>query len=162
MKKLHYFVGQKKSPFHLSVGAIVMNGKTEIYCHHLLNVRGKMDAYLLMRETVEPNETLENALRRGLGQEFGMKAKIVGYLGSVTSSFKNWQGANIQKTTLYFLCKPIGMPKIVKHMESHYGERSVREWENASFLIRQMKRQARVLKRSDFDESEIVARAVKK
>jgi len=66
VKKLHYFVGQKKSPFHLSVGAIVMNGKTEIYCHHLLNVRGKMDAYLLMRETVEPNETLENALRRGL------------------------------------------------------------------------------------------------
>lgn len=160
--KYHHFIGQRKSPYHLSVGAVVMDAKRQVYCHHLFKPRGGSDVYLLMRETVEPNESVESALRRGLFEEFGIRGKIVKYLGSIVSSFKNWQGANVQKTTLYFLCKPLGQPKQVKHIERHYGKGGVKEWRSANFLLKQMKRQARILKRSDFDESEVIARALKK
>lgn len=156
--KYHYFIGQKKSPFHLSVGAVLMNSKREVYCHHLRDVRGRADAYLLMRETVRPNDSLEGALKRGLREEFGVKAKTKSYLGAVVSSFTNWQGAKVEKTTLYFLCTPIGAPAKIKRMESHYGARSSREWKSVRFLIPQMKKQGRILKRTDFDESEVLKR----
>lgn len=74
--KYHYFIGQKKNPYHLSVGAVVLNSKKQVYCHHLRGMRGKKDVYLLMRETVRPNDSLEEALKRGLKKEFGMRAKV--------------------------------------------------------------------------------------
>ncbi len=161
MKNLHYFIGQKKSPFHLSVGAVILDKqKKNVYCHHLIKANGKTDAYLLMRNTVEPNESLERALKRGAQKEFGMNVKINRYLGSITGSFVNWEKAKMQKTTLYFLCEQIGKIKNVKWQESHYGEKSMREWKSIKFLIPQMKKQAKILKRSDFDESEIIRKVI--
>lgn len=154
--KYHYFIGQKKSPFHLSVGAVLIDKKGQVYCHHLRGMRGSMEAFLLMRETVRPRESLEQTLARGLRKEFGVRAKVRGYLGSIASSFENWEGAKIEKTTLYFLCAPIGTPKNVKRMESHEGATSVCEWQPKKFLIAQMKKQGRLLKRDDFDESKIL------
>ena len=155
--KYHYFIGQKKFPFHLSVGAVLLNSKKKIYCHHLSGMKGK-DAYLLMRETVKPGESLEKALVRGLKKEFGARAKLKGYLGSMISSFKNWQGAQVQKTTLYFLCKVVGVPKKVKWVEDHGSKGNKPEWKSAKFLIPQMEKQGRALKRTDFDESDILKR----
>ncbi len=162
MKKLHYFIGQKKSPFHLSVGAVVLDKqKKNVYCHHLYKVNGKTDAYLLMRNTVRPGESLERALKRGSLNEFGMNVKINRYLGSITSSFINWEKAKIEKTTLYFLCEQIEKAKKVEWRESHYGEPSAREWKPIRSLIPQMKKQGRILKRSDFDESPILGKLSK-
>lgn len=159
MERLHYFIGQKKSPFHLSVGAVILDKqKKNVYHHHLHKVNGKTDVYLLMRNTVQPNESFERTLKRGARKEFGMNIKINRYLGSITSSFINWEKAKIQKTTLYFLCEQVGKIKNVKQYESHYGEKSVREWKPIKFLIPQMKKQAKILKRSDFDESSVLKR----
>ncbi len=156
--KHHYFIGQKKSPYHLSVGAVLLNSKNQVCCHHLLGTEGARDVYLLMCETLDPDESLERGVRRGLKEEFGAQGKIIRYLGSIESSFKNWQKVPVRKTTLYFLCRIIGSPKKTKHIESHGGKGSKTEWKSARFLISQMKKQGKLLKRSDFDESEVLKR----
>jgi len=92
-----------------------------------------------------------------------MRAKPEAFLGSIESAFRNSQGAAIAKTTLYVRCSPVGVPPkgVRVKQEKHYGCESERGWYGAPFLIQAMKRQARVLKRSDFDESEVVRRAVR-
>ncbi|MEK7657613.1 MAG: NUDIX domain-containing protein [Patescibacteria group bacterium] len=162
MKKLHYFIGTRRSPYHLSVGAIVVNRKGEIYCHHFPKGNTNPEFVLLMRKTLKPYESLEGALARGLKEEFGMKARVIAYLGSLESSFRNWEGAMLQKATLYFLCTPIAQdPKWIISAETrtgHFGKGSTLEWKLARWLITQMKKQGRRMKRTDFDESEIVKR----
>lgn len=56
---------------------------------------------ILMRETVEENESLEEALARGLMEELGATAEISNYLGSKVTYFES-RGVKVQKTTLYF------------------------------------------------------------
>lgn len=162
MKKIYYFIGTKRSPYHLSVGAVVANQKGEIYCHNFPQGDTNPEFALLMRATLKPNESLESALARGLKEEFGMKARIVAYLGSLESSFQNWEGAMLQKTTLYFLCTPITQnPKWITSAETqtgHFGEGSVLGWKPAQWLTTQMEKQGKQMKRTDFDESEIVKR----
>ena len=54
-----------------------MNEKGEVCCHHFFtkDLKGYWadekldDFYILMRETLKPNETLERALERGLMEE---------------------------------------------------------------------------------------------
>ncbi len=160
MKNLHYFIGTKKKPYHLSVGAVLLNKLGEIAVHHFPKGQKNPEFFILARRTLKPNQSLETALARGLKEEFGMKGKPRFYLGSITSQFKNWQGANIQKTTVYFLCDLIpGKTSKATHLETlkgHFGKGSKIEWRKPAFLIRQMKRQAKVMKRGDFDESEII------
>lgn len=135
-----------------------MNSKKQVCCHHVRKANGKADAYLLMRKTPKPNESLEKAVKRGLKGEFGAQGKIIRYLGSIESSFVNWQKIPVQKTTLYFLCRLIGIPKAVKHVELDESEGNKTEWRSAKFLVSQMKKQRKTLRRSDFDESEILKR----
>jgi len=83
----HYFQGNKEHPQHISVGGIVVNDQKQICAHkfhedqlapYLEGENIGADVYLLMRETVDPNESLENAFHRGLMEEFGIKAKLFG------------------------------------------------------------------------------------
>jgi hypothetical protein len=159
MKKLHYFIGQKANPFHLSVGAVVVRGG-KICCSKFPQVFNKIDVYTLMRETLKPNDTLEKALKRGLQKEFGIRAKPTKYLGIIVSHFTNWQKAKIEKTTLYFLCKFIkGNEKPRrKVLQDFDGRKNMIEWKSKKFLILRMKKQGRVLKRIDMDESRILER----
>lgn len=158
---LNYYTGQAKNPYHLSIGAVVLNDKKEIACHHLSDINESKSLYILMRETVKPNELLEQAVARGLMEEFGMKAEIKDYLGSLESFFTNWEKAKIQKTTLYFLCDFRSLEEgAEKKLEKHFDwvEKDVIEWHDANFLIPKMKAQKEEFRRSDFDESEILER----
>jgi hypothetical protein len=162
MKNTLTFTGSRTNPFHLSVGAVVVQGR-RVYCHRYPMMRGIIDVYLLMRATVKRGESLERALARGLREEFGMTARPVRYLGSLESSFRETHGAKIWKTTLYFLCTPVRVPgrNVRVKQERHYGCASEKVWRDAGFLVRAMQKQGRVLKRSDFNESAIVARIVR-
>ncbi len=75
MKNLHYFIGQKKSPFHLSVGAVLLNKRGEVAVHHFPKSPKNPEFFILMRRTLKPKESLETALEKGLREEFGMKGK---------------------------------------------------------------------------------------
>lgn len=151
----NYFIGDKTSPYQISVGGVVINDEGKIYCHHFSNVTGG-DMYSLMRETLKPNDTLESALVRGLKKEFGLEARLITYIGSIVSSFINWEGVEIEKTTLYFLCRE---PKIVDEhpqRESFEMKPSVIEWHPPEFLIEKMETQEKLTKRSDFNESKVL------
>ena len=159
---MNYFQGNKNHPQHLSVAAVLMNDKGEICVHHLNQTnplkgywtdQGIIDAYLLMRETPEPGESLEQTLHRGLLEEFGATAEIKDYIGSIQSHFKN-EGVEIEKTTIYFLCslKDQDLSKRSGDIES----KTDLEWHTKEFLIPKMKEQSTKYGRTDVDESSIL------
>jgi hypothetical protein len=160
----NYFQGNFQHPQHTSVGAILMNDKKEICCHHFYTKdlkgywaeQGLDDFYILMRETIEANETLEHALHRGLMEEFGATATLNDYAGSIQSYFLH-RDVTIQKTTLYFVCNLLSQD-ISKRTGSDIEENSLVEWHTADFLIPRMKEQGQKYKRTDIDESSILER----
>ncbi len=163
----NYFQGNGEHPRHLSVGAVLVNDAGEICAHHFDSKNGSKfagywkdqgldDFYILMRETVEMGETLEQAVCRGLLEEFGAEAELVDYLGSIQSYFKH-KGSEIEieKTTLYFLCK-LKNQDLGKRSRGDVENESMLEWHNPLFLIEKMKSQGVELNRQDLDESVIL------
>lgn len=160
-----YFQGYDKHPQHISVGGILMNDKGEVCCHHFRteDLKGYWPEhlphdqfYILMRETVEPNETLEAAFHRGLMEEFGATADFVDYVGSIESHFDD-HGVDIQKTTLYFLGK-LKSQDISKRSSDDGEQGSTLEWHKPEFLVEKMKEQPKRFGRTDVDESSILER----
>ena len=91
----NYFQGTVENPYHISIGAIVKNDEGKIACHYFKTITHKdigtmENIFLLMRETIETNETIESCLTRGLLEEFGMRADLKSYVGSIVSKFKNY------------------------------------------------------------------------
>jgi hypothetical protein len=164
MENKNYFQGNSQHPQHISVGAVVLNDKSEVCCHHFDTTKGEFkgywkdqglqDFYILMRETIEPNETLEQALHCGLMEEFGIEAELIDYIGSIQSHFES-KGITIEKTTLYFLCK-LKNQDLTKRSSGDVEYESQVEWQTADFLIPRMKEQARIYGRTDVDESPIL------
>jgi NADH pyrophosphatase NudC (nudix superfamily) len=151
----NYFQGLKESPFYLSVGAVLLNEKGKVACNYFKRVPGYpeiKDIYILMRETIEPNETIEQALARGLLEEFGAKARLNKYLGSLTAHFKRDQGL-IQKTTLYFSCDLTEQRGEWRKPNDEEKDAQV-VWKSADFLIPKMKGQRKY--GEDLDESEVL------
>lgn len=147
-------------PYHLSVGAVVTNSNGEVLVHHWKNLPDLQnnEVFLLMRETPEENETLEQAVERGLAEEFGIKAEIKDYLGSIISNFHHGRtNESIEKTTTYFLCtNPIELP------EGRTGDgveiSSKLEWHNPRDMIEISKAQAKACNSADLDESKMLLR----
>jgi ADP-ribose pyrophosphatase YjhB (NUDIX family) len=162
----NYFQGNSKHPQHISVGVVLINDKNEICCHHFDSQKSDFEGYwkdqglenfyILMRETIEPGETLEKALHRGLMEEFGTEAELVDYIGSIQSYFKS-KGVEIEKTTLYFICKLINQD-LGKRSTGDVEFESQIEWQTADFLISKMKEQSLKYGRTDIDESSILER----
>lgn len=90
----------------------MVNEKQEVACHYFKEVvlKGRdnykdqvfKDFYIVMRETPELGETLEEAVYRGLMEEFGIEGTIKTYVGSIKANLPHY-GFTVEKTTLYFL-----------------------------------------------------------
>lgn len=168
--KRNYFQGNKDHPQHISVGAVIMNEKGEVCCHHFIadtlsgywademKKAGMDDFYLLMRETLLPNETVETALQRGMRKEFGISAEMIDYIGSVRSHFMH-QGIEVEKMTLYFICRLVSWDLTKRDTSDIEGTTKI-EWQKPGFLIPKMKGQAIKFGRTDVDESSILERAL--
>ncbi|HEY1074592.1 MAG TPA: NUDIX domain-containing protein [Patescibacteria group bacterium] len=148
----NYFRGDPEHPSHLSVGAVLLSGD-KICCHHFQFA----DFYILMRETVEPNETFEQALTRGLLDEFGARAKVRAYVGSLKTYYE-LDDKTVEKTTLYFLCELESRSEAWRKYDDHEKDSTI-ECHPISFLIPKMKEQAQRLNRTHLDESYILERA---
>lgn len=157
---MNYYRGQESLPYHLSVGAVILNDQKEVLCHYFPKnefwSQNYRDFYILMRETVEPGESLEQAVTRGCHEEFGAKVEIKDFLGSIVSSFPS-DRSTVQKTTLYFLCQLIELDSNQRKADDPEKNSRV-VWQPIEELIPKMKQQGRQLKRSDLDESEVLER----
>lgn len=161
---MNYYVGHSEHPVHLSVGAVLLNEKGEVCCHHFLaehltgywKNEGITDAYLLMRETMHIGETPEQTLHRGLMEEFGATAELVDYLGSIQGEFPH-KDVLVQKTTLYFLVKLVDQDLTKRDLSDIEGKTLV-EWQTPDFLIPYMEKQEEMYKRGDVNESAILKR----
>lgn len=94
--------GDKNNPFHLSIGTV---------CTHenkVALIKKADSTYTLPRETMYSEESLEEALLRGIEEELGIKAKVVRYIGCLITHFNRPDGSDIEKTTIYFLSERTG------------------------------------------------------
>ncbi len=119
------------------------------------------DFYILMRKTVEQNETLEHALNRGLAEEFNAIASLDDYLGSIVSTAYSKSDSEgnrpFQKTTLYFLCTYQKDAGAMRDMSDEEGQSEL-EWKTPEELIPLMRAQKERFGRDDIDESAILER----
>jgi hypothetical protein len=151
--------GISEFPYHISVGAVLLNDKNEVCVHHFdsATLEGKTAKYfyILMRETPEPDEAIIETLHRGLFEEFGATASVMHYIGPLVCEvdYKHLK----EKTTLYFLCRLIDQD-INDRAKDDAESNSVIEWHNIDFLIEKMQIQGRETGFADIDESKILQR----
>jgi len=165
--KLYWSWTENSIPAHFSVGAVLFDKQTRtVCCHHFLtiplrwgvNLTPLEELYLLARETPERGEGIEDAIKRGLMEEFGAEGEIVEYLGSIKSHF-NGNSRDIEKTTIYFLVEKTNFSPEKRDPSDPEKESSI-EWQPIDFLIGKMRYQQEKLKsRTDLDESSILDRA---
>ena len=111
------------------------------------------EAFLLMRESLENGETLEEAVVRGLQEEFGAEGKVIRYLGSIQSHIPEDYPDGWEKTTLYFHASLIAQgDRSLSDAESH----SILEWVEPTVLLQKLLQQGRETGRADLDESKII------
>jgi len=164
-----YFQGSKNHLQHISVGAVMRNTEGLVRVHHFpkeiafgfWKSVGVTDFYILMRETIEPNETLEQALQRGLAEECNSVASLDDYLGAIVSTAYSKSDSEgnrpFQKTTLYFLCTYQKDAGARRDMGDEEGQSEL-EWKTPEELIPLMHAQKERFGRDDIDESAILER----
>lgn len=150
----NYYIGKAESPNHLSVGAVLLNEKGEVACHHYPEIGGVKDVFTLMRKSLKPTESLEQAVARGLKDEFGAMGLMKGYLGSRDTTFAIGE-STIQKTTLYFLLTVFAFDITLRKPGEHDAPSTI-EWVAPETLITIMKAQGVNTGNLDIDEHEIL------
>lgn len=156
--KLNFNRSTKERPYHLSVGGVVHNNEGEILTRHFSNFKGRdTDMYLFPTETIEPSESLEQALLRGLKEEVGVTAEIKGFLGTLVGFAKS-NDKIFEKTVIYFLTelKSISLPQY----PDEDGASTV-EWHTPEFLLEQTKYLPQDMIHSVLNESSIIKAAQK-
>lgn len=155
--------GTEKHLLHLSIGAVLINNRNEVCCHYFKKYKSATDLieledfYVLMRETLEANETLEQAALRGISEEFGATGKIIDYIGSIKSQFNRLE-TPVEKTTLYFLIELVDFDLSLR-MKDDEEKLSEIQWHPMDYLISKMKEQSKRYERTDLDESSVIERA---
>lgn len=154
-----FFQASQKQPYHLSIGAVLFDQNGRIACHHFNEILGHKDIYILMRESMEDNETPLTTLCRGLKEEFGAEALPIAFLGSLSGYLPDPR-LPFEKTTLYIACKLIKWNPEDRDLADPEAGSTI-EWLEPDMLISLMQKQGiRFQHRADADESEMIKRAI--
>ena len=150
------------SPFHISVGAVLVNDEGKVCVHKRTKetvppeFRDKLgtlgELFVLMRESLEEGETLAECVMRGVHEEFGAEGELGTYLGSVQTRITPGTPYEFEKTTLYFTVRLTSIGVRPEDEESD----SELEWHDPEFLIERMRAQGEQTGRGDIDESKIL------
>lgn len=157
-KEVLFFQANEHQPYHLSIGAVLFDQNGRIACHHFKEILGQKDVFILMRESMENDETILMTLERGLKEEFGARAIPVAFLGSLTG-FLHDPVLSFDKTTLYIACQVTEWDPSQRDPNDPEAI-SLIEWHHPDALISIMKQQGDRFKRVDADESEMIKRAL--
>jgi hypothetical protein len=152
------FQASPNQPYHLSIGAVLFDHNGNIACHHFKEILGQKDIYILMRESMENDETLLMTLQRGLKEEFGAAAHPVAFLGCLSGYLKD-PNLPFEKTTLYIACQVTEWDPNERDPNDPEAL-SIIEWRQPDELISIMQQQGKRFKRVDADESEMIKRAL--
>lgn len=153
-----FFRASSDQPYHLSIGAVLFDQKGRIACHHFKEILGHKDIYILMRETMEAEETPLMTLARGLMEEFAAVAQPIAFLGCLSGPSIEKE-LSYEKTTLYFACQLTDWSPKLRNLQDTEGT-SIIEWIEPDQLIALMERQGKRFNRVDADESEVIKRAL--
>ena len=157
-KEKPFFQASQQQPYHLSVGAVLFDQSGRVACHHFKEIFGYPDIYILMRESMENDETVLMTLERGLKEEFGAKAHPIAFLGCLTGYLQD-QKLSFDKTTLYIACLVTEWNPLERDPHDPEAASTI-EWLDPQELIFLMKQQGARFNRVDADESEIIERAL--
>jgi ADP-ribose pyrophosphatase YjhB (NUDIX family) len=156
------FQQSEGSPFHISVGAVAVNKEGKILVHRLTKERtparyahmlgGLPEAYTLMHESVENGETLDDAVVRGLKEEFGATGVVTRHLGG-RNFVHTWNGQTFEKTILYFEADITAEGPRLADDEESFTEVV---WVELPFLLERMRDQAAHSSRPQLDETKII------
>ncbi|MGH7890589.1 MAG: NUDIX domain-containing protein [Thermodesulfobacteriota bacterium] len=154
-----FFQASQQQPYHLSIGAVLFDQSGRIACHHFNEILGHKDIYILMRESMEDNESPLITLHRGLKEEFGATAQPVAFLGSLSGYLPDPR-LPFEKTTLYIACQLMQWNPEARDLTDPEAGSAI-EWLEPATLISLMERQGvRFQHRADADESEMIKRAI--
>lgn len=154
-------------PFHISAGGVLFNDKYEICVHHFHkrdippNVHFLMDhlddVWHLMRESLEGNEPLQDAVLRGMQEEFGVVGAVDKYLGAKIDIITGPNQSPFEKLTIYHAVKLVSF---VERPDHDAESKSVMEWHSPRDLITIFDAQCAKTKRPELDERVIIERFV--
>ncbi|MFM2424378.1 MAG: hypothetical protein RLZZ70_769 [Candidatus Parcubacteria bacterium] len=154
-------------PFHISVGGVLFNEDYEICVHHFHkrdispDVHFLMDnlddVWHLMRESLEGNESLHDAVLRGMQEEFGLVGAVDKYLGSKIDIITGPNQVPFEKLTIYHAVKLVSFADRPSHDEEN---KSVMEWYIPRNLIAIFDAQCAKTQRPELDERIIIERFI--
>jgi len=153
------FKATSLNPYHLSVGIVLIDSEEKIVCHYWKEKNDYKYFYSLIHETVEEDESLEEAISRGLDEELGAVYENLIYIGSRVSS-DVWKfdhkPVEVEKTVVYFKA----------NLVSYNLDQKSEDWESDSevlhvekqTLIQKFEKQYAKFHLERFNEAEILKR----
>ncbi|OGG66075.1 hypothetical protein A3I99_02140 [Candidatus Kaiserbacteria bacterium RIFCSPLOWO2_02_FULL_45_11b] len=152
-------------PYHISVGGVLFNDNHEICVHHFFKkdipeavhflMDFQDDIYHLMRESLEGNEPLQDAVVRGMKEEFGIEVMVDKYLGAKIDTITGPDQDSFEKLTIYHSAKLVSQGD---RLNFDIESKSMMEWHSPNELLKIFSEQCKKTGRPELDERVIIER----